>query len=131
MTRVETLGRKAAVKWSRRAKGHLAGGRLPLNPVSVSSLTSLDAGKCDTVKLKVTPRTELYFPAQERSNCEMMRSSFSSLFFFSSLHPGKDLSSRTETDLNCIFGKRAKPTKAKEQVSRNVVFRDLSGVTLH
>ncbi|XP_075900846.1 PIN2/TERF1-interacting telomerase inhibitor 1 [Nelusetta ayraudi] len=30
---------------------------------------------------------------------------------------GKDLSSRTETDLNCIFGKRAKPTKAKEQVS--------------
>lgn len=30
---------------------------------------------------------------------------------------GKDLSSRTETDLNCIFGKRAKPTKPKEQVS--------------
>lgn len=37
-------------------------------------------------------------------------------YFLFSLHPGKDLSSRTETDLNCIFGKRAKPTKTQEEV---------------
>ncbi|CAN9507400.1 unnamed protein product [Ophioblennius macclurei] len=30
---------------------------------------------------------------------------------------GKDLSSRSETDLNCIFGKRAKPTRDQEQES--------------
>lgn len=29
---------------------------------------------------------------------------------------GKDLSSRTETDLNCIFGKRARSAKEQEQV---------------
>lgn len=30
--------------------------------------------------------------------------------------PGKDLSSRSETDLNCIFGKRAKSAKVQDQV---------------
>lgn len=29
---------------------------------------------------------------------------------------GKDLSSRSESDLNCIFGKRAKSAKDQEQV---------------
>ncbi|XP_029966581.1 PIN2/TERF1-interacting telomerase inhibitor 1-like isoform X2 [Salarias fasciatus] len=32
---------------------------------------------------------------------------------------GKDLSSRSETDLNCIFGKRAKPPKEQEQESNS------------
>ncbi|XP_036942470.1 PIN2/TERF1-interacting telomerase inhibitor 1 [Acanthopagrus latus] len=32
---------------------------------------------------------------------------------------GKDLSSRTETDLNCIFGKRAKSAKEQEQESNS------------
>ncbi|KAM9355085.1 PIN2/TERF1-interacting telomerase inhibitor 1 [Pholidichthys leucotaenia] len=32
---------------------------------------------------------------------------------------GKDLSSRSETDLNCIFGKRAKSTKVQEQESNS------------
>lgn len=35
-------------------------------------------------------------------------------------HLGKDLSSRTETDLNCIFGRRTKPAKEEEQV-RNYI----------
>ncbi|KAL6096038.1 pinx1 [Pungitius sinensis] len=32
---------------------------------------------------------------------------------------GKDLSSRSETDLNCIFGKRGKPAKQQEQVQQS------------
>ncbi|XP_040920827.1 PIN2/TERF1-interacting telomerase inhibitor 1 isoform X2 [Toxotes jaculatrix] len=32
---------------------------------------------------------------------------------------GKDLSSRSETDLNCIFGKRARPAKDQEQESNS------------
>lgn len=52
---VETLNRKVAVKWSRRAREYLAGGCLPLNPVSATAVTSLGARKCDTVKPKVRP----------------------------------------------------------------------------
>lgn len=37
-------------------------------------------------------------------------------FYLFIFYLGKDLSSRSETDLNCIFGKRAKSAKDLEQV---------------
>ncbi|TWW68934.1 PIN2/TERF1-interacting telomerase inhibitor 1 [Takifugu flavidus] len=42
---------------------------------------------------------------------------------------GKDLSSRTETDLNCIFGRRTKPVKEEEQVSSSSDSQDETSVT--
>lgn len=51
--------------------------------------------------------------AQKFSSLVLMICTYSFLLITLS---GKDLSSRSETDLNCIFGKRAKSAKVQDQV---------------